>query len=603
MRRHFALILISTLFIGLTASIAGDDALAQVPGASPVKAKFDTDARLDRHVNVDATGVPLEQLFRLLSTPDLELNADSKCAEQRLQISIRDRPIRAAMHAIADLLPGYWKPYANGHGYSFYMAAKAITQREEWWRLYMRQHDAALETQRLYVLQKLNEKPKPISGEQLSPEQYAQVINTDKFYYGLSPELKTTLADHMIDTLMYGLGILSFSDSTLEEGSIALRFTELPVTCQQATRDGYIGKYMATKHLSEADMGVRISNDGLNLTIMYLFPFGQEMQSDLIFSAGQAPYAAPLGLRHEALAALVSQLGKRAPTEWKQLATFQEKTVWPNDLAKERGSLPVIYPFGPPRLAEYLNWLKDKSKIEYVSDYYDNSGTVLSEADRAKVPVEPLKVELDRLAYQHDISWKAGKEGIYLFRNNRWYRDDGLQVPLPMLREFTRNLQAHPPLKAYDPIKSVSEPLELKARMDLEARIVTSLTPFQIATGLEWAAVDVHPKTGSARTVFPFAGFADRIQHERYTTLFYESLSDSARDELIAGRLPFALLSAKQRQQAIFLIPALLIQASDKPIWLRLNDAPKRAMGLMIPGGTIRGVRLELVTPALETTR
>lgn len=467
----------------------------------------------------------------------------------------------------------------------------------------MRQHDAALETQRLYVLQKLNEKPKPISGEQLSPEQYAQVINTDKFYYGLSPELKTTLADHMIDTLMYGLGILSFSDSTLEEGSIALRFTELPVTCQQATRDGYIGKYMATKHLSEADMGVRISNDGLNLTIMYLFPFGQEMQSDLIFSAGQAPYAAPLGLRHEALAALVSQLGKRAPTEWKQLATFQEKTVWPNDLAKERGSLPVIYPFGPPRLAEYLNWLKDKSKIEYVSDYYDNSGTVLSEADRAKVPVEPLKVELDRLAYQHDISWKAGKEGIYLFRNNRWYRDDGLQVPLPMLREFTRNLQAHPPLKAYDPIKSVSEPLELKARMDLEARIVTSLTPFQIATGLEWAAVDVHPKTGSARTVFPFAGFADRIQHERYTTLFYESLSDSARDELIAGRLPFALLSAKQRQQAIFLIPALLIQASDKPIWLRLNDAPKRAMGLMIPGGTIRGVRLELVTPALETTR
>ena len=297
------------------------------------------------------------------------------------------------------------------------MAAKAVAQREEWWRLYMRQHDAALEAQRLYMLEQLNKMPKPIPSEQLSPNQFAQVINTGKFYYGLSPDLKTNIADQMVDTLLYGLGVLSLSDSTLEEGAVALRFSEMPAVCQQAIRDGYIGNYLATKHLSETDMGVRISNSGCYLTTTYLFPSGQEMQSDLIFTAGQAPNAAPLGLRHEALAALVKQLGKRAPAEWKRLAAYQEKTVWLNDVPKESGTPPVIHLYGPPRLAECLNWLRDKSNIEYVSDYYDNSGTVLSEADRAKAPAEPVKVELDRLAYQHDVSWKAGTEGIYLFRN------------------------------------------------------------------------------------------------------------------------------------------------------------------------------------------
>ena len=239
----------------------------------------------------------------------------------------------------------------------------------------------------------------------------------------------------------------------------------------------------------------------------------------------------------------------------------------------------------------------------YWSDYYDNSGTVLSEADRAKAPAEPVQVELDKLAYQHDVSWKAGTEGIYLFRNNRWYRDDRLQVPLSQLREFTGDLQAHPPLKTSDPVKHFSEPLELKARMDLEARIVTSLTPFQIATGLEWATVDVNPKIGPARTVFPFAGFADRIRHERYTTLFYESLTDSARVELIAGRLPFAQLDGSQRQQALFLVPALLIQSPEKPVWLRLTETPRQAMSLMIPGGAVRGVRLEMVAPPVDSPR
>ena len=156
--------------------------------------------------------------------------------------------------------------------------------------------------------------------------------------------------------------------------------------------------------------------------------------------------------------------------------------------------------------------------------------------------------------------------------------------------------QAHPPGKTNDNTKSAADPQQLNARMDLEARIVTELSPFQIATGLEWAAVDTHPKTGPARTVFPFAGFADRILHERYTALFYGSLNDEARNALIEGRLPFAELSAEQQRQAIFVLPSLQLQSPGKSAWLRLNETPRRDISVDIPGGAVRGIRLEVVT-------
>jgi hypothetical protein len=211
-----------------------------------------------------------------------------------------------------------------------------------------------------------------------------------------------------------------------------------------------------------------------------------------------------------------------------------------------------------------------------------------------------LKVELDLLAEEQDISWKVGSEGVYLFRNNRWYRDDGLQVPLPLLRQFTTDLIAHPPRKVYEAINDLSWPQELKARMDLEARIVMALSPFQIATGLEWAAVDTHPKKGTSQTVFPFAGFAERILHERYSALFYASLNDTERVALIEGRLPFGELNADQKRQAVFLKPVLMLQPPDKPVWLRLKATPKPALSLEIPGGNVLGVRLEIVSPPTE---
>ncbi len=600
MKSSAGFVTVTLLLMVSLGSLPTRRASAQPQQATPAKAAFETDIRLDHHVNLEAKGVPLDQLFSKLSTEDLELRVDTKCAAQRLHLALHDRPLRILLRSIAELLPGYWKPYANGRGYSFYMTNKALAEREEWWRLYMRQHDAALEAQRRYVVERLDEKPQPLQGEQLSENQYAQIVNAHTFYYALLKDMKFSIADHLVDTLMYGTGDMFVSDCSLEEGAVTYRLSELPEACRQAVHKDYLGAFLASQHISESAVALRIANEGRNLTLYYLLPDGREMQSDLSFSLGQAPDAAPLSLKHLGLISVVKKLGKRAPADWKRLATYQEGRVWPNEPPKANLFPRRMFAFGPSRMAERLDWLRDKSHIEFVSDYYDRSGTSLKEEEKTKSPAEPLKVEMDSLAEEQDISWKVGSEGIYLFRNNRWYRDDGLQVPLPLLRQFTTDLMAHPPQKVQEAINDVSGPQELKARMDLEARIVMALSPFQIATGLEWAAVDTHPKKGPSQTVFPFAGFAERIRHERYTALFYASLNDTARIALIEGRLPFGELNADQQRQAVFLKSALMLQPPDKPIWLRLNATPRRAFSLDIPGGSVRGVRLEVVAPPTE---
>ena len=503
------------------------------------------------------------------------------------------------MSAIAQLLPGYWKPYANGHGYSFYMTNKTVTTRDEWWRLYTRQHDVALEAQRRYILEKLEAKPNPIVGDQLSSRQYAQILNAQTFYYGLPHDLKLAVVNQMVDTLMYNTGAMFVSDGSMEEGSVAFRLSELPDVCIQSVHNDYIGTFLAGHNVADKDVEARIANEGRRLTLNFIVPPNTEVQSDLGFPVGQAPEAAPLGLRHEALVAIVKKLGKQAPEDWRRLAAYQEKRVWPNDPPGKDVETSPTSAFGPPRMSECLNWIKAKSNIEFVADYYDLSGTTLSEDAKAKVPAVPLKVELDRLAIQEDISWTTCNADIYLFRNNRWYRDDRLQVPLTLLRQFTNEFLAHPPLKTHDMAKSASDPLELKARMDLEAQIVKELSPYQIATGLRWAAVDTHPKTGPSKTVFPFAGFADRILHERYTALFYGNLNEEEQKELIEGRLSFAELNVDQQHQAIFLMPSLLVKSSKIPVYLRLSETPKRALSLDIPGGNVRGIHLEIFCPPI----
>ena len=129
--------------------------------------------------------------------------------------------------------------------------------------------------------------------------------------------------------------------------------------------------------------------------------------------------------------------------------------------------------------------------MEYVCDYYSHGGYTMPE-DQKKLPVKrPLATEMDEMAAKRDVSWKKDEDGITLIRNNRWYRDDNLEVPQPLLRRWFNALlqarrqetaaQAAVPVVPQSPQERAAA---LKQNCDWAVEVYSTLTPWQIRNGL-----------------------------------------------------------------------------------------------------------------------
>ncbi len=79
------------------------------------------------------------------------------------------------------------------------------------------------------------------------------------------------------------------------------------------------------------------------------------------------------------------------------------------------------------------------------------------------------------------ISWKKQDDDIYLFRDNRWYRDDYLEVPASLLRKW---LPSNPPAgsgKNKNSLQFVGTTAEQEAaQLNWKAECVSTLTPWHL---------------------------------------------------------------------------------------------------------------------------
>ena len=187
------------------------------------------------------------------------------------------------------------------------------------------------------------------------------------------------------------------------------------------------------------------------------------------------------------------------------------------------------------------------------------------------------------MAALHDMSWKQQAIGIYLFRSNRWYRNDLLEVPDTLCQRWMAELANQETQRRHKSWKTVWTPEDIRAQMDWEADIVSTLTLWQIGSGLEWLAdenylasvgksvpiPDVFPDMNKS---FPLGFETTRILREYRTASFYAGLNREQRDALLTNRLPFAALSAVQQRQATAIAPRLraLIAENSTPILLGL---------------------------------
>jgi len=115
------------------------------------------DTRPDRKVTLDEIGISLNDLLRKASVPGTPLNCAADCAETKLQVRLKDRPLRSVMAALAQITPGTWK--REGKGYCLYADPKAIAYEDNWWKLYAQERERALAALRAEILAEMQRKP------------------------------------------------------------------------------------------------------------------------------------------------------------------------------------------------------------------------------------------------------------------------------------------------------------------------------------------------------------------------------------------------------------------------------------------------------------
>ena len=231
--------------------------------------------------------------------------------------------------------------------------------------------------------------------------------------------------------------------------------------------------------------------------------------------------------------------------------------------------------------------------MEFMADYYSVAGEPLSDAAKKEKLTRPVKQELDYRAAQEDMSWKQRTDGLYLFRDNRWYRDDRLEVPNKTLQGLLKTLQAAETPSQTAPATEPTVPYNsLAAQLGVADDIVAQLTPWQIANGLPNYTIEpsrdpakvsgAPPKlqkatmtmNGKTKTFFisiptatarPFSQIADIILDDYHTYLFHSGLTSDQADALLSGGLPVSALSTTQAQQAAYLLPDLQVTFQNQP--------------------------------------
>jgi len=624
--------------------------------------------------------------------PDPErliLTASHNCEALKLQIRLNRRPLRTLMRALAEMLPGTWTRTKDGYNLS--MTDKAVVARAEWWRLFLGEREKALAAQRQAVLDAMQTKARRRQADDPEPEPSDHAVeeemaNQHDFFHSLPQALKEQIAANMDDGSFYEVGHGGFGNDGERFGTIGWLSQMSPQTQERfkAAMQDNINNHLAPappafqKYAAQAQRDLAafdpskvyflFQNGGF---VVYATPFSgpssagstidlhvpapmntlplmmldQTALAKIVYGGAELPppwkrRAADLRQRGGAvppemrlLMYEVYGMGDAAPLEWKQLAAYQRGRVWPNTLPKVspeyRGGTRIISTQVVISRAAQTDWLGERGGMEYVCDYYSHGGYEMPPEQR-RLPVRrPLATELDEMAAKRDVSWRKDADGITLIRNNRWYRDDNLEVPQPLLRRWfgtllqARRQEAAAPAAPQTPEERTAA---LKQNCDWAAEVYNTLTPWQIRNGLSLfqpEEKDLAPQNdATAAKVFeplkhekpqgiappdhnafmtwtpPFWMVVITLDRYPHTTHLYGSLDDAGRTALLEGRLPVSALSPAQLAEATSLLPLLPQAMQSFPADSVLLSLPDRwSPSMRVVFGAVPITNLAVRTP------
>ena len=579
---------------------------------------FFSDPRLKALVTLQATGVPLKEFFTNCSSKEVKLDASANCAELKIQTNLKSRPLKEIMAAVSELFQGEWIELTDKKGWYFTQSSRTVQKREKWWRLYEAERENAILKSKNFLLEEYH---KPFAGSPANEEQSSyDAVAQGKEQHELFSRLPLPLVEKMAERINLDHYLNSNSYNNFDdEGALPLLLGDLPPFFTK-----YV-KQKLTPNVAISDQLNRIGFDKLGIELQFR---GSTLELSVLPPGISSPYpiANSVYISNDPFNVLIAPYHEGLPQTFKSfpqfltpsiqlLMKYENERIWKN-------TLPKIYRlyinFGRVRPVRWqkLRWLSEKGNIEFLSDYHSTSGFPLKDNEMKLGLKRTVDAELNDIAELHDVSWKKRTDNLYLVKNNRWYRDDYIEIPDSFLRKLMAmelpDLEPAYAIKAAkkgdpqkpeaktefktDP-KPLSEADRMRLSMDRAAEIASSLKPWQIATCLKFYFPD--EKAILSETVRKAAKekieYQERIdiarqsQREEFaaqnsrqlpasydmeglftkdvvfimsryrTILFYASLSKELRKKLFERGLPFEELNANQRDQAIWILPQIEI--------------------------------------------
>jgi hypothetical protein len=187
-------------------------------------------------VKFECRGTPLSELLAQLGDDRLTLELADKDSELKLQASVQAKPLKSVMESLAELLPGVWRPKADGSGYVLEMTPEAKARRKRWWSLTNRERQKAFRAWRNLTLTQMRARfDEGGNYGEGAPAIHlkATMRGAQNFLNALPPDLQSAVAESLDETIFDDLGPSSIGSSTTESG-VLCDFATLPGNAQSS---------------------------------------------------------------------------------------------------------------------------------------------------------------------------------------------------------------------------------------------------------------------------------------------------------------------------------------------------------------------------------
>ncbi len=464
------------------------------------------DEALQKRISIDSKCISLTALCdRIYEDTGVRLTTDTAHRNQKVQIFLKDRALVEVMTSLSELYGGKW--IKKNNSFQFESDPEVLRKKVSWWY--------AFEVERKKVLGDVprqlknamnNRKPdwkilQGASGTDLVMTENG--LHQMQFCYDLPPAIQDSICESISDNYSYArhkfaLPIIAEGGAVWSLSSLSeLSTTSLLHLLRQTNPDvsrSQIKNFFIKNGASSLFVNVTVTGLGSDAKQVATGSTGLSLQYP------NRQNTSVLGLDHGDLKQTLAAREQKPSLYQQRLINFQEQSFWTNNLtksdksigpknnftgamiAKRDGSLSlstadIMRDSVLPRLPDMLGKLTPK--VEFIADYYSIPYRPLTTQEWDAKVKDNVEEDLNDLAKEYDCSWKRQSENLFLIRNNRWYREDNLEVPLQIADELeTLSQQA----------KRVSFPNEESAEMYriLEMASVASarLSKWQIASGL-----------------------------------------------------------------------------------------------------------------------